>query len=77
MSKLYGKMYNEASDMERNVYTGFSWPCLFFGPWWFISKGMIGRAFTYLLFYPAFVYPFTANSQYREYLAQIGYKIHN
>ena len=77
MSVLQGFMKNENSGLRVPVYSGFSWPCLFFGPFWYLSKGMVGKALSYLFVYPGFVYPFVANHHYRDYLAKLGYKLMN
>lgn len=75
MSTFAGIMKNENSGLQSNVYFGFSWPCLFFGPFWYLVKGMSGKALTYFFLYPGIVYPFVANRHYRDYLSIMGYKL--
>ncbi len=40
MSKRIGSLINPVDRQEVDIYKGFSWPCLFLGPVWFIVKGM-------------------------------------
>lgn len=79
MGRFAGSMVNAASGNRTQVYEGFSWPCFFFGPFWYAAKGMIGMFFVAIIlaFFTFglawFVLPFFANKQYRDHLAKVGY----
>ena len=79
MSTSAGVLVHPVNGHEVEVYHGFSWPCLFFGFFWYGFKGMWGWAvigvvaalitygFAWLFF------PFFANSQHVAYLVKQGY----
>lgn len=85
MSTRIGAMTQAASGLTVEVYEGWSWPCFFFGAFWYLVKGMWGIAIVWIalalvsasvawwlgiLFLPAI-----ANRQYREHLGARGYTL--
>ena len=78
-------MTQDASGLTQVVFEGFSWPCFFFGAFWYLVKGMWGIGLLWLVLSFAtgsvlhwigiFVMPFLANKQYREHLGSRGYRI--
>lgn len=42
MGTRVGMMKNEASRLTDDVQEGWSWPCFFFGAFWYLVKGMWG-----------------------------------
>ena len=40
MSRFAGNAYPSINGATEDLWEGFSWPCLFAGFMWFISKGM-------------------------------------
>lgn len=83
MSTPIGFMVQSASGLEEMTYDGWSWPCFFFGPIWYLVKGMWGIGLLWLAlaivsasalwFLGIFVMPAIANRQYREHLGSRGY----
>jgi len=79
MSKHAGFLYHPLNNHMESIYTGFSWPCLLFGPFWFLYKGMIALAI--MSFFAAgitfgfstVVFPFLANNQHYNHLLKKGY----
>ena len=79
MSTFAGKAHHPINGAVEEVWEGFSWPCLFLGFIWYLSKGMWGWAVisfivsigTYGLAWLAF--PFFANAQYANSLLKRGY----
>jgi hypothetical protein len=61
------------------VYGGFSWPCLFFGCFWYASKGLWGMGILALVLafvtvgFSWLVFPFLANDHHRKSLMRDGY----
>lgn len=79
MSVLSDYLYHPP-DMERvEMYEGFSWPCFFFGPLWFIAKGLSGWFLMALLLGPvtlgmsALILPFYANKLNNAHLRRNGW----
>ena len=78
-STLAGKAYHPVNGSEENVWEGFSWPCLLFGPLWFISKGMWGWALiasvcaVFTAGFSMIVFPFVANALRAKALVSQGY----
>lgn len=81
MGKHAGVMRNQNSGNSSDVYDGFSWPCFFFGPFWYAAKGMIGMFFVAFMLafmtigFAWLVLPCFANRQYRDHLAKAGYSL--
>ena len=79
MSTPSGNLYHPINKHPQAIFTGFSWPCLFFGFFWFLSKNM--WAWAVISFLTAIftwgisnlIFPFFANSQYQNYLLNKGY----
>ena len=79
MSKESGIFYHPINNYPEKIYTGFSWPCFFFGPFWYLYKGMWGWAvisfcvagFTWGI--SALIFPFFANNSHQESLLKKGY----
>lgn len=77
--KAIGKLYHPINKYPVDIYEGFSWPCLFFGFFWYLYKGMFlwaiisfGAAlFTFGISW--LVFPFFANKQHIDYLKKQGY----
>jgi hypothetical protein len=40
MSTPSGNLYHPVNKHPVAIYEGFSWPCLFFGFFWFLYKNM-------------------------------------
>lgn len=75
-------MVQEGSGLAVPVYEGFSWPCFWFGPFWYAAKGLWGMVvISFVLsvvsmgFAWFLVFPFLANRQHREHLARRGYRL--
>ena len=79
MSKFAGKMYHPYNATAVDIYTGFNWPCLFCGFFWFMYKGMWAWAFAGSLAALVtgglawFAFPFFANSTHLSHLQSKGY----
>lgn len=79
MSRPIGKLYHPVNKHAVEIYEGFSWPCFFFGCFWYLVKGMalwavvsfLAACFTFGLSW--FVFPFLANKQRVDYLLKQGY----
>ena len=79
MSKKVGFLYHPVNNHPEEIFEGFSWPCLFFGPLWYLAKGVY--AWAAISFFAAwltfgisvFVFPFLANNQRTESLLKKGY----
>lgn len=79
MSKEIGKLYHPVNKYPVEIYEGFSWPCLLFGCFWYLYKGMV--LWAVISFFVAastfglswFVFPFFANKQHVDYLRKQGY----
>jgi hypothetical protein len=81
MGKYYGRVYHpHAKGAEKNVFKGFSWPCLVSGVFWFAVKEMwgwflISTVLTFItLGISWFVFPFFANQLYAKDLMDKGYQ---
>jgi len=42
MSKSVGYYYHPANNHPTEIFEGFSWPCLFFGVFWYLYKCLLG-----------------------------------
>ncbi len=80
MGRFKGKVFDpEGYKPERNVFDGFSWPCLFLGFFWFALKDMWLWCFiSFLLMICTFgagwfIMPFFANSLHMNFLKKRGY----
>lgn len=79
MSTKTGVMYHPGNRSTVDIYSGFSWPVLFFGCFWYGFKGMWGWAALALAAAMCtwglswFVFPFLANGQHVDYLKKQGY----
>ena len=79
MSTLAAKAYHPINGSTEDIWEGFSWPCLFFGFFWYLYKGMWGWGLIALIlagptfFISWFVLPFLANEQYAKFLLNRGY----
>ena len=79
MSKQSGYLYHPSNNYPEKIYTGFSWPCLFFGFFWFVYKNM--WAYAVISFLAAFlswgisnlIFPFLANNAHQTSLLKKGY----
>lgn len=85
MGRPIGQMRQEASNLVVTVYDGWSWPVFFFGPIWHLVKGIWGIGLLYAAVciftggigwvVALFIMPKISNKQYREHLAEKGYRI--
>src|SRR6266540_167567 len=79
MAELAGDAYHPVNGSIEKIYEGFSWPCLFFGCFWYLYKGMWGWALiAFALAFSTFgiswlFFPFFANEQYAQSLLKQGY----
>ena len=79
MSKHSGNLYHPINNYPEPIYTGFSWPNLFFGFFWFLYKGMWAWAiicsFTamFTLGISNLIFPFFANQLHQKNLLKSGY----
>ena len=79
MSKSNGNLYHPINNHPEPIYSGFSFPCLFFGSFWFMYKSMWGWAIgSFLLAWftfgiSHFVFPFFANQMHQNNLLKNGY----
>ena len=79
MSTLQGKAYHPANGSTEQIWGGFSWPCLFFGCFWYLYKGMWGwAAISFIVSIVTYglgwlVFPFFANEQHAKSLLAKGY----
>jgi hypothetical protein len=79
MSTLAGKAYHPINGATVEVWEGFSWPCLFFGSLWYISKGMWGLGVISLVLAVCtlgiswLIFPFFANEHHAQSLLKQGY----
>lgn len=79
MSKKICALYHPTSKESSDVYRGFNWPCLFFGPLWFAVKGMWLWVIVSLLLgcftfgFSGLIFPFLANGMYKKHLRANGW----
>ena len=79
MSKELGFLYHPVNNHPEKIYTGFSWPCFFFGPFWYLYKGIWGWALicwvTAMLTWgiSVVIFPFFANKTHQDSLLKKGY----
>jgi hypothetical protein len=85
MGKLAGHMKQDASGLVVPIYDGWSWPVFFVGPVWHLVKGIWGIGLLYAAvcifsgglgwIVGLFIMPKISNKQYREHLAEKGYRL--
>jgi len=79
MSKKIDTVYHPINKQPVDIYEGFNWPCLFFGPIWFATKGMwfwaIGSLVIDFISFgvSAFIFPFMANGSHIKHLRSKGW----
>ena len=79
MSTLQGKAYHPTNGSTEQVWGGFSWPCFFFGFFWYLYKGMWGwAAISFIVSIVTYgfgwlIFPFFANEQHAKSLLAKGY----
>lgn len=79
MANNVGSAYHPINGSTEIIWEGFSWPCLFFGCFWFLCKGMWGWAIiSAFLAVPTYciswlVFPFFANGLHAKALLKRGY----
>ena len=79
MSKPSGNLYHPVNKHPEAIYSGFSWPNLFFGFIWFLYKGMWGWAIiSFVASMCTFgisnlFFPFFANDSHQKHLLKSGY----
>ena len=79
MSKRIGALYHPTNKEPSDIYNGFNWPCLFFGPLWFAVKGMwlwaIGSFLlgSFTIGFSWIIFPFFANGMYKKHLRSNGW----
>lgn len=81
MGRYVGEMTQASTGLSQPVYEGFSWPVFFFGPFWYMVKGMWGYGLLYMAIcftgvgwvLGLFIAPFLGNRQYLEHLGSRGY----
>ncbi len=72
-------MYQPINGSTVEIWSGFSWPCFFFGALWYASKGLwLWAVIAFIVSIPTFglsmfVFPFFANGQHVKYLESKGY----
>tara|TARA_Y100000994_G_scaffold119918_1_gene98556 strand:- start:15047 stop:15310 length:264 start_codon:yes stop_codon:yes gene_type:complete len=79
MSRPCGNLYHPINKHPEAIYSGFSWPNLFFGFLWFLYKSMWGWAM--ISFFAAWgtigisnlFFPFFANQLHQKHLLKSGY----
>lgn len=79
MSTFTRDVYHPLNGSRESIWEGFSWPCFFFGCFWYLSKGLWGWAI--ISFVTSIgtgglawlVFPFFANGQYASALIKRGY----
>ncbi len=80
MSVLKGHMCLPSKNVDSvSIYSGWSWPCLFMGSFWFAAKGMYGW-FVLSFFLKIstlgaswLIIPALANSLYENFLRRKGF----
>lgn len=85
MSRRIGTMVQKSTGIQVPVYEGWSWPCFFFGSFWYLVKGMWGIGLFWLVlsvltgsllhFIGILVLSTKANQQFREHLGARGYEM--
>ena len=81
MSQLMGEMEHPGTGLRAHIYSGWSWPAFFFGPIWYLVKGMWGLGLLYLVLcftgigwlVGLIVAPMVANRHLTEHLGGKGY----
>ncbi len=78
MGSLVGSAYHPVNGSAEEIWEGFCWPCLFFGCFWYMYKGLWGWAvFAFILAWVTFglswlAFPFFANAHYADSLRKRG-----
>lgn len=85
MGQRVGEMVQPSTGLRVEIYQGWSWPCFFFGPFWYAAKRMWGMALVWLALAIAtasvvhwlaiLVVPWFANRQYVEHLGEKGWTV--
>lgn len=83
MSEYAGDMVHPATRERLPAYSGWNWPSFFFGPLWYLGKGMIGEgllgcaiylfSFGWAWLVGLWLIPLHANYQYRVWLWHRGW----
>lgn len=79
MAKRSAKLYHPANGHPVEIWQGYSWPCLAFGGFWYIYKGMaLWGVGAFVLATMTFglswlLMPFHANEQHVQHLLKQGY----
>lgn len=79
MSTRIGSLYHPQNNEPVDIYKGFSWPCLFLGPIWFIVKGLWLWAFLSVILFvvtigiSSLLFPFFANGLFVKKMRNKGY----
>ena len=79
MSSADKLLVNPTNGVREQTWSGFSWPCLAFGCFWFLAKSLYGWAlisFAAAIFTGGlswFVFPFLANTLHTNSLVKAGY----
>jgi hypothetical protein len=79
MSTRIGSLYHPVNHEAVDIYKGFSWPCLFLGPIWFIAKGLwlwailSGVLVFITMGVSQLIFPFFANGLFVKKMRKQGY----
>lgn len=79
MSTPHDLLVRPSTGERVQTYRGFSWPCLFFGVFWYMAKGMLLYGLlalivvTFTFGFAWLVLPFMANGAYRAHLLKNGF----
>ncbi len=79
MGAAAGRLYHPDTGTWKTIHRGFSWPCLFLGPFWYASNGMGVWTLRAVLLCPVtlgvswLVLPFFANRQRIVHLLTSGF----
>ena len=79
MSQHAGRLVHPTRD-SIDYYNGFSWPCLFFGVFWFAYKGLwVWALFSFVICWVTagfawLAFPFFANRIHADHLKSQGYR---
>lgn len=78
MSRLIGALHDPSTKQPVKIYEGFSWPCLLFGVFWYLSKGIYKWALISSLVSLVtgglawIVFPFISNKHYLQLMIEKG-----
>jgi membrane protein insertase Oxa1/YidC/SpoIIIJ len=79
MANNVGKAYHPINGSTEDIWEGFSWPCFFFGLFWYLYKGLWGWAIISLCLalitfgISWLIFPFFANEHYAAALLKRCY----